>query len=231
MKISDATTASIALPPSTASAATAKNVEPRRTSVTRSDLKGAITRALTKLDGTVPAAALVDTLTAHASLETASGASMYNYNFGGIKGQSPKGSTAIIKTHEVLNGKDVVIKDGFRAYDSLDEGAVDYVKTIRSRFGGALASASQGDAAGFAHALKSAGYYTASEADYARGISNLMNAHTTSTATSSALTIASKSAPMTTMSLGRVETFLDADRFVLSAPHARKQAEGEDDND
>ena len=121
-----------------------RQVEPQRTPVTRADLRAAITRALERsADGQRPQAELVNVLTAHASLETASGDRMYNFNFGGIKGASASGNSAVCRTHEVLGGKDVVIKDGFRAYGSLDEGALDYVRTMKSRFGGALAPANK----------------------------------------------------------------------------------------
>jgi hypothetical protein len=175
--------------PSTVATAqtTARDVEPKRTPVTRDDIRGAIARAHTKVTGQAPSAATLDVLTAQASLETASGASMYNYNFGGIKGASPSGETAHLQTHEVLNGKDVVIKDGFRAYKSLDEGATDYVRLMQNRFPGAVAQAQQGNVDGFAGALKKAGYYTADEKAYASGLRSLMGASGGGTSSSSQL--------------------------------------------
>lgn len=109
-------------------------------------------------------------LSAQVSLETANGAQMYNFNFGGIKGVSPRGETANCMTHEVLDGQNVHISQGFRAYRSLDEGARDYVSVLQNRFPTALAQASAGDLSGFAHALKQAHYYTAPEQEYAAGL-------------------------------------------------------------
>lgn len=152
----------------------AREVEPRRTPVSQGELRDAIGRAHTKVTGRAPSAATLDVLTAQASLETASGARMYNFNFGGIKGQGPTGETARCRTHEVLNGKEVEIRDGFRAYRTLDEGATDYVRLMRDRFPGAMAQAERGDVAGFAHALKQSHYYTADEGAYATGLKNLM---------------------------------------------------------
>lgn len=150
-----------------------REVEPRRTPVTREQMRAAIARALQKETGARPSPRLVDTLTAHASLETASGDRMYNFNFAGIKGHSPAGTTAVLRTKEVLDGREVTIKDGFRAYATIDDGARDYVHLMRTRFAGALDPAARGDVEGFAHALKQSGYYTAAEKDYAKGLASL----------------------------------------------------------
>lgn len=217
-----------------------QKVEPQRTPVTRADLRAAISRALERdAHGRRPEAELVNVLTAHASLETASGDRMYNFNFGGIKGASAAGNTAVCRTHEVLGGKDVVIKDGFRAYGSLDEGALDYVRTMKSRFGGALAPAARGDVTGFASALKKAHYYTASEADYARGLTSLMGAPTGQPSADSAtasLPPANKFG-LSTAALSRVEGTLDAERWLgampasLSPSPTRAHKASEDDDD
>ncbi len=216
-------------------AGAAKQVAPQRTPVTRSELRAAIGRALERTDGARPSDDLVNVLTAHASLETASGDKMYNFNFGGIKGTSPSGSTAVCRTHEVLGGKDVTIRDGFRAYASLDEGALDYVRTMKSQFGGALVPASRGDVVGFAGALKRAHYYTASEADYARGLTSLIG--TPPGGTHAAVPSPTKLG-LSTGALARVEGSLDAERWLgvsptslsPSASHRRQAADEEDDS-
>jgi len=151
-------------------------VEVQRTSVSRTDLRGAIGRAHQKLTGRAPSPALLDVLTAHASLETGSGAQMYNFNFGGIKGASPAGETARMRTKEVIGGKEIEVRDGFRSYRSLDDGALDYVRLMRDRFGGAVSRAESGDIDGFAHALKQARYYTADESKYADALHRLAGA-------------------------------------------------------
>lgn len=150
-----------------------REVEPRRTPVSVADLRAAIDRAHKELTGRVTPTKLLDVLTAHASLETGSGGQMYNYNFGGIKGRSPTGETARCRTKEVVDGREIEVRDGFRAYRTLDEGARDYVRLMRSRFGAAMAHAAAGDVAGFAHALKEARYYTADEAKYASALERL----------------------------------------------------------
>lgn len=224
-------------------AARERKVEPQRTPVTRADLRAAIGRALERTSASKPSAELVDVLTAQASLETASGASMYNFNFGGIKGHAPDGGIASLRTHEVLGGKDVVIRDGFRAYASLDDGARDFVSTMKTRFGGAVDAASRGDVAGFASALKRSGYYTASETDYARGLASLMRAPSGALSSPAAIAAAPRAQGasfttpdfgLTSAGLARVGDALDADRWLgalaPSASHASRAA-AEDDDD
>jgi len=135
-----------------------------------SDVRAALSRAVQAATGSAPSAQTLDVLSAQVSLETAHGGAMYNFNFGGIKGQSPSGQTAHYMTHEVLNGKDTTLQQGFRAYSSLDAGAKDYVSVLRSRFPQAFGQAMAGSVDGFAHALKQAGYYTASEQSYTSGL-------------------------------------------------------------
>ena len=87
----------------------------------------------------------LDTLTAHASLETGSGAQMYNYNFGGIKGGAARpAQTAVCRTKEVYGGTRGRGPRRLSRLRSLDEGAVDYVRTMQSRFGGAVERADVG---------------------------------------------------------------------------------------
>jgi len=118
---------------------------------------------------------LLDILTAHVSHETAAGRSMYNYNFGGIKGASPDGTTARCKTHEYINSKKTNLVDGFRAYRNLTDGAADYLSLLQRRYGAALERAEQGDVDGFSTALKKRGYYTAPLGIYARAMRARLN--------------------------------------------------------
>jgi len=153
------------------STSSTSDVAATRTPATQSELRGAIGRAYAKVNGKPASANTLDMLTAQASLETGRGAQMYNNNFGGIKGHSPvSGQTAHYLTREVENGQSKHLVQGFRAYKSLDEGAVDFVTTLQTRFGSAMPSAERGDVNGFASALKGAGYYTAPESEYASAL-------------------------------------------------------------
>ncbi|MBS2020687.1 MAG: glucosaminidase domain-containing protein [Deltaproteobacteria bacterium] len=245
--------------PSGGSRAHGREVKLERTPATRSELRAAIRRAFVRSEGAEPPEKLVEVLTAHACLETASGDRMYNFNFAGIKGYSPAGMTAVARTREVLGGKDVEIRDGFRAYATIDEGARDYVNVMKGRFAGALGPAARGDVAGFAHALKSAGYYTAAESDYAKGLAGLMGSSAAGFArehTSGAAAVAAKgyvphggelagarSAPggavgdlgaLSAQGLARVEGALDLGRWMdalgASPTHARRAADDDEDS-
>jgi hypothetical protein len=156
-----------------------RQVAPCRTPTAPGDLRAAIGAAYHRLTGKTASSPLLDTLTAQASLETGRGAQMYNFNFGGIKGSGPQGKTVNCLTHEVIASHDVTVRQGFRAYGSLDEGAEDYVRVISGRFSAALSKAQLGDVDGFAHALKQAGYYTAPESDYAAALRSLTGAKQT----------------------------------------------------
>jgi hypothetical protein len=138
-----------------------------------SDIRAALSRAFQNATGRPPSAHTLDVLSAQVSLETAGGKQMYNFNFGGIKGVSPQGQTATYMTREVVDGADVHVAQGFRAYTSLDAGARDYVSVLSARFPAAFQRAAAGDLVGFAHALKQAHYYTAPEAEYAAGLRNV----------------------------------------------------------
>ncbi len=142
------------------------------TPVTHADIRTAIGRAYHALNGRAPSAATLDILTAQASVETGNGAKMMNFNFGGIKGKGNHGETAHYMTREVLDGKSVHLQQGFRSYRSLDEGAIDYVSTLQNRFSGAMKAAETGSVDAFAGQLKTAGYYTASQAEYTSALKN-----------------------------------------------------------
>ncbi|HZU81972.1 MAG TPA: glucosaminidase domain-containing protein [Polyangiaceae bacterium] len=157
-------------PSSAAAELAVREVQARRTPASMADVRAALSRALEAATGRRPSARTIDVLAAQVSLETAHGDAMFNFNFGGIKGASPQGQTANYLTHEVLGGHDVTLKQGFRAYGSLDEGARDYISVLRARFPQAYTHAVAGDVDGFAHALKQAHYYTAPEGQYAAGL-------------------------------------------------------------
>jgi hypothetical protein len=157
--------------PSMSGTATAvREVQAQRTKASMGDIRAALSRALESSTGQPPSSRTVDVLAAQVSLETAHGDSMYNFNFGGIKGASPQGETANYMTHEVDGGRDIKLQQGFRAYGSIDEGARDYVSVLRARFPQAYAQAVSGNVDGFAHALKQSHYYTASEDQYSAGL-------------------------------------------------------------
>ena len=116
----------------------------------------------TRLDGTQAADAL-----------RGNGASMYNYNFGGIKGMGPGGLSVSQRTKEGFGASERTITDRFRAYRTAEEGATDYVKLLTQRFPEAVQSAQAGDPAGFVSGLKQRGYFTGDAGAYTRSVSSL----------------------------------------------------------
>jgi hypothetical protein len=147
-----------------------REVQAQRTPASMGQIRAALGRALEAQTGRRPNGRTVDVLAAQVSLETAHGESMYNFNFGGIKGASQRGDTANCMTSEVVGGQEVHLQQGFRAYGSLDEGARDYISVLSTRFPQAYAQAASGNVDGFAHALKQSHYFTASEDQYAAGL-------------------------------------------------------------
>jgi|HubBroStandDraft_2_1064218.scaffolds.fasta_scaffold474838_1 hypothetical protein len=203
----------------------ASNVAPARTPVSQADLRAAIDRAYQRVMGKAASPTLLDNLTAQASLETGRGVQMYNFNFGGIKGASPSGQTAQCLTHEVVGDKDVTVRQGFRAYGSIDEGAEDYVRVLRKNFGSALGKAELADVGGFAHALKQAGYYTARETDYAAALQNQIGAPGATAQAAAAPVAASGADFFDSGSLARIQSALSESALRIALPdHERSGA-------
>lgn len=152
----------------------ARAVQPQRTPLAPGRIRVAIERAYQEKHGSKPPEAMLDVLTAHVAHETADGNKMYNHNFGGIKGTSPEGFTAHLRTREVIRGRTIRIRDGFRAYETPERGAADYLSYLERNHPQALERAEKGDVSGFAQSLKSRGYYTASLKDYQASMARRM---------------------------------------------------------
>ncbi|MEM1030454.1 MAG: glucosaminidase domain-containing protein [Myxococcota bacterium] len=153
-------------------------VTPQRTPLRPGRLRLALERAYQTRHGERAPAALIDVLTAHVRHETADGRQVYNHNFGGIKGASPEGQTARLKTTEVLQGRRRRVRDGFRAYATPERGAEDYLGFLERNHPAAMADARRGDISGFARHLKRGGYYTAPVATYAASMARRYRAAT-----------------------------------------------------
>jgi hypothetical protein len=148
-------------------------VAPVHTPVTTAQASSLIADALEHVTGEKPRPETVAILTAQWAHETGRGASMFNYNFAGIKGTGPSGLTVAQRTREGYGANERTITDNFRAYRTAEEGARDYVSLLKSRFPGALEAAQQGDPGATVHALKQAGYFTGDEVAYTRSVTNL----------------------------------------------------------
>lgn len=148
-------------------------VRPTRTPLSGEQAQAALSEAWTRRFGAPPAKATLAILTAQWSHETGRGESMYNYNFGGIKGTGPSGLSVSQRTREGWGDSQELIVDRFRAYRTASEGAEDYLALLDRRYGSALDAARDGDPAGFVRGLKAGGYFTGNERLYAQSISRL----------------------------------------------------------
>jgi hypothetical protein len=141
--------------------------------MTPSAASAELRQAWTKVTGEAPDDKTVALLTAQWAHETAHGASMYNYNFGGIKGTGPTGLSVEQHTKEGWGRSERQITDRFRAYESPEAGAEDYVKLLTHRFPEATSAARAGNAEGFVQGLKQRGYFTGDAQAYQRSVSSL----------------------------------------------------------
>jgi len=144
-----------------------------RTPLTPEQASALIAGALERRTGEPPSKESVAILTAQWAHETGRGASMFNYNFAGIKGSSPAGLSVSQRTREGYGATERTITDNFRAYRTAEEGADDYVALLQRRFPGALDAAKAGDPAGTVRALKQAGYFTGDEVAYTRSVTSM----------------------------------------------------------
>jgi mannosyl-glycoprotein endo-beta-N-acetylglucosaminidase len=148
-------------------------VAPTRTRLTGSEAAGALRAAWTEVRGRAPSPETLSLLVGQWAHETGRGASMRNFNFGGLKGTGPSGLSATCSTREGWGDSEVRVNAHFRAYGTAEEGARDYVSLLARRYPDAVRAAEQGDAKGFVTALKAKGYFTDNEATYLRSIQSL----------------------------------------------------------
>ena len=151
----------------------AGEVEPERTPISGSRAARELGRAWKRAMKEAPSADVVLVLTAHWAHETHGGRSMFNYNFGGIKGHGPDGMSCIREAHEGTGYHVRALKDRFRAYSSAKDGADDYLSLLMRKYPHAIEAAERGDVTDFVAALKRGGYFTGSESDYSRDLSDL----------------------------------------------------------
>lgn len=145
-------------------------VAPVRTRLDAGQASAALRSAWQSVMGEEPSEGTVKVLTAQWAHETGHGASMFNYNFGGIKGTGPSGLSVAQRTREGFGETERTIVDNFRAYRTAEEGAGDYVRLLKARFPGAAEAAKNADPQAFVHALKARGYFTGDEGAYTRSI-------------------------------------------------------------
>ncbi len=144
-----------------------------RTRLSAGQAQEALRAAWQSVTGEAPSDKTLALITAQWAHETGNGASMYNYNFAGIKGTGPSGLSVAQHTREGYGQSERRIVDNFRAYRSAEEGATDYVQLLSKRFPEAVEGARQGDPAAFVRGLKSRGYFTGHEGQYLTSVAGI----------------------------------------------------------
>lgn len=146
-----------------------------RTQLSTAQASSALRTAWEQTVGRPPSDRTLSILVGQWAHETGRGASMLNYNFGGIKGTGPSGMSAVYQTREGWGETEVRVRDQFRAYGSAEEGATDYVSLLARRYPDAIGAAERGDPRSFVQALKARGYFTGNEASYIKSVTSLSN--------------------------------------------------------
>jgi hypothetical protein len=142
------------------------------TPCTVSDLRDAIERAwIVKFDATPRRESLL-VLLAQWAEETGWGRYCHCWNLGNAKHVEGDGRAwCAFRCSEIIDGREVWFDPPdpatrFRAFESLDAGAADYLELLWHHFGRSWGAVLAGDPAAFARALKAQGYYTAPEPKY-----------------------------------------------------------------
>lgn len=147
-----------------------QEVEKVKTDVSLTELVNSFARAWQSLLSRKPSKEQLAMFIAQNSLETGNRKAMYNYNIGNI--------IAGNSGHDYFLGNDTnrgkPIIQHFRAYKTLDEGVLDYLKLLHNGYPQAFAAASTGDPKNYAHSLlenPKRQYYDATvEKNYAIGM-------------------------------------------------------------
>lgn len=143
-----------------------------RTRLSPGQAQEALRAAWENVTGEAPSDKTLALITAQWAHETGHGASMFNYNFAGIKGTGPSGLSVAQRTREGYGESERRIVDNFRAYRSAEEGATDYVQLLSRRFPEAVEGARNGDPEAFVRGLKSRGYFTGHEGQYLSSVAS-----------------------------------------------------------
>lgn len=147
------------------------------------DYVRSIRGGLETITGKTPPDGQVAVLTAQSALESGRWRSMHRFNPGNIKASTDyEYLYTQYRCNEVIGGKTEWFdpphpQTSFRAFMDLETGVLDYLRFLsgRARYAAPWAAAIKGDPAAFVHALKMAGYFTASEGPYLKGVVSLFN--------------------------------------------------------
>ena len=140
------------------------------------DIVWSLWRAWLELFGAPPSPKSIWLLGAQWALETGWGRACHCWNFGNVKHADGDGRCwCYFRCGEIIGGKQVWFdppKPGacFRAFESIDEGAVEYLTFLAKHYAGAWPYVEAGDPSGFVHEIKRRGYFTAAEEPYRQAV-------------------------------------------------------------
>ncbi len=175
-------------------------VEPVKTPLSFDEAADAMRQGIFVATGVAASTPALALALSKAALETGRWQSMWNFNWGNVKaGPQYVGMYTCFPCNEVIGGQVVWFAPGgrlrrrdgeivseryevppghpqtrFRAYANAYDGAQSYVEFVANgRYKDAWEFLLRGDPAGYVHALKLRGYFTADEAVYRRGVERI----------------------------------------------------------
>lgn len=140
-----------------------------KTFFTAAELLEALAAAFLEQMGQAAPHEVLAVLAGQIALETNGGRACLDWDVGNFKAV-PGADYQSFLTWEIVAGKRVDMVCRFAVFPSLEQGLSAYLHAMYTRWGAAWHYACLGDVEGFAHGLRTAGYYTAPEADYAAGV-------------------------------------------------------------
>lgn len=155
-----------------------KRVPRVKTEVSEAQMAKALIDAWQKLFGSMPAKEQIAMLLSQNALETGHRKFMYNYNIGNVttNGKGKYNFYDDLTTDEQISpGKWKKMNLKYRAFDTLEEGALDYIQFLKNNYSGAWQHIMHPNPEEYSRALKKGGYYTANEAPYTRNMVSLFS--------------------------------------------------------
>lgn len=182
-----------------------EELEAVKTDVTPQQMAMALYESYWKYFHSWPSKDTIRVLLAQWALETGWGKHMWCYNVGNAKSRPGDGHDyCFFKCNEIIpaaKAKKLLAEDPsrvsitthradglcvvwfspkhlwsrFRAFKTLEEGVYDHLRMVVQTFDRAWPFAVAGDPAGYSHALKLQGYYTADEASYTKTLKSVFN--------------------------------------------------------
>lgn len=155
-----------------------------RTTYTTYDIIKALIQGWSANEGSLPNKRQIGVIWAQNALETGQSTSMWNNNIANVKYTAAAGDVdycQLANVGEMVKGIKIVYQPPhpatwFRSFKTLADGVTFQINFLKNaRYKNSWSAVQAGNPAAFAHLLKIAGYYTASEQDYVNAINTYFN--------------------------------------------------------